>query len=158
MFAIREINAKDKDIVAQLIAENWGSSIIVTRGKVHDASSLPGFIAESEGKLKGLITYNIHGNECEITSLNSLTENCGIGSRLIEEVIKVARKNNCCRVWLITTNDNTRAIRFYQRRGFTMAAIHINAIKESRKIKPQIPLLGFDDIPILHEIEFELRL
>lgn len=39
-----------------------------------------------------------------------------------------------------------------------MAAIHINAIKESRKIKPQIPLLGFDDIPILHEIEFELRL
>jgi ribosomal protein S18 acetylase RimI-like enzyme len=87
-----------------------------------------------------------------------LTENCGIGSRLIEEVIKVARKNNCCRVWLITTNDNTRAIRFYQRRGFTMASIHINAIKESRKIKPQIPLLGFDDIPILHEIEFELRL
>ena len=70
----------------------------------------------------------------------------------------MAKKNGCRRVWLITTNDNTYAIRFYQKRGFDMAAIHRNAINESRKIKPQIPLTGFDKIPILHEIEFEMML
>jgi hypothetical protein len=36
-----------------------------------------------------------------------------------------------------------------------MAALHVNAIEESRKIKPQIPLYGFDGIPIMHEVEFE---
>lgn len=158
MFVIREINANDKEIVTQLIAENWGSSIIVSKGKVYDVSSLPGFIAESDGKITGLITYNVHGNDCEITTLDSYAENNGIASRLIEAVIKIARENNCYRIWLITTNDNTKAIRFYQKRGFTITAIHIDAIRKSREIKPQIPLFGFDDIPILHEIEFEQRL
>lgn len=39
-----------------------------------------------------------------------------------------------------------------------MVALHVDAIKKSRAIKPEIPLIGFDDIPILHEIEFEIRL
>lgn len=158
MFVIREINENDKEIVTHLIVENWGSSIIVSKGKVYDVFSLPGFIAESDGKIIGLITYNVHGYECEITTLDSYTENKGIGSRLIEEVIKIARENNCYRIWLVTTNDNTKAIRFYQKRGFTITAIYINAIRKSREIKPQIPLFGFDNIPILHEIVFEQRL
>jgi ribosomal protein S18 acetylase RimI-like enzyme len=158
MFVIRKITANDKETVTQLITEDWGSSIIVSKGKVHDVSSLPGFVAESDEKIAGLITYNVQGNECEITSLSSYTQNKGIGSRLVEAVIKIARENNCYRIWLITTNDNTKAIRFYQKRGFTITAIHIDAIRKSREIKPQIPLFGFDDIPILHEIEFEQRL
>lgn len=158
MFIIREITANDREMIRQLIAESWGSPVIVSRGNAHDVSLLPGFIAESDGKIAGLITYNIDGNECEITSLNSYEENKGIGSSLIEKVVNIAKGNNCCRVWLITTNDNTKAIRFYQKRGFRIAAIRIDAIKEARQIKPQIPLFGFDNIPILDEIEFEKRL
>lgn len=77
---------------------------------------------------------------------------------LIDKVIEEAKEHKCKRVWLITTNDNTHAIRFYQRRGFNFRGLYINAIQESRKIKPQIPLLGMDDIPIMHEIEFEKNL
>ncbi|WP_084364910.1 GNAT family N-acetyltransferase [Clostridium tepidiprofundi] len=84
-----------------------------------------------------------------------LYENKGIGTKLIEEVIEVAKIQKCKRVWLITTNANVRAIRFYQKRGFNMKALYINAVNESRKIKPEIPILGYDNIPILHEIEFE---
>ena len=54
MFIIRRINEKDRNIVTRLIAESWGSPVIVSRGKVHDVSSLPGFIAESDGKITGL--------------------------------------------------------------------------------------------------------
>jgi hypothetical protein len=61
MFVIREINANDKETVTQLIIEDWGSSIVVSKGKAHDVSSLPGFVAESDGKIAGLITYNVHG-------------------------------------------------------------------------------------------------
>lgn len=143
-----------KDVV-DFISDNWGSPIIVSKGKVHFADILEGYAAVENGKIDGVITYSIENGECEIVSLDSLVENQGIGSNLINKVIEKAKENKCRRVWLITTNDNTKAIRYYQKRGFYMKEIRINAIQRSRKLKPQIPLYGFDNIPILHEIEFE---
>jgi ribosomal protein S18 acetylase RimI-like enzyme len=64
----------------------------------------------------------------------------------------------CGRLYLVTTNDNTRALRFYQKRGFTICAVRLNVMDESRKIKPQISLTGEDGIPIRDEIELELEL
>ena len=64
----------------------------------------------------------------------------------------------CRRLWLITTNDNLPALRFYQRRGFVLAALHRDAIAASRRLKPQIPLLGLDNIPIRDELELEMAL
>ncbi|MGI6669783.1 MAG: GNAT family N-acetyltransferase [Acetivibrionales bacterium] len=93
-----------------------------------------------------------------MTSLNSFEENRGIGTALIKGVIDVARKNDCKRVWLITTNDNIEAIRFYQKKGFELKAVHINAIELSRKLKPSLPLIGMHGIPIKHEFEFEIML
>jgi ribosomal protein S18 acetylase RimI-like enzyme len=158
MIIIKAVNEADRTQISRLLTENWGSCLIVSRGIVHDASALPGFIAEADGKLAGLITYNIENSECEIVSLDSFLENKGIGISLIDAVVGIARLKNCSRVWLITTNDNTHAIRFYQKRGFRLSNIYLNAIAKSREIKPQIPLLGLDDIPIEHEIEFEKRL
>jgi hypothetical protein len=59
---------------------------------------------------------------------------------------------------LITTNDNTHALRFYQRRGLQLAALHRNAIEESRRLKPEIPQHGADGIPLRDELELELVL
>ena len=50
------------------------------------------------------------------------------------------------RVWLVTTNDNLAALRFYQRRGFALAALHPRAIEVSRRLKPSIPPVGHDGI------------
>lgn len=158
MYEIMSLENDNRNIAVKIIEENWGSSVVVTRGKVHSPENLPGFVAFANNKVQGLITYNMADGECEIVSLNSYLENQGLGSALIRKVIEAAKSQKCSRVWLITTNDNTKAIRFYQKRGFSLAGIHLNAIKESRKIKPQIPLYGFDDIPILHEIEFEIVL
>ncbi|UCC16424.1 MAG: hypothetical protein JSU58_08645, partial [Dehalococcoidales bacterium] len=58
----------------------------------------------------------------------------------------------------ITTNDNTHAIRFYQRYGFKIATIYPNSMEEARKIKPEIPFTGNDGIPLRDEIEFEIHL
>ena len=105
-----------------------------------------------------MITYNIENDECEIATLDSKIGNKGLGTKLIELVIDRARENHCKRVWLITTNDNIHAIRFYQRRGFEWVGFHKDAMEVSRKLKPEIPKLGNDNIPIKHEIEFEYRL
>ena len=39
-----------------------------------------------------------------------------------------------------------------------LKAAHINAVEISRKLKPSIPLVGIDNIPIKHEMEFEMIL
>lgn len=39
-----------------------------------------------------------------------------------------------------------------------MAKLYRNALEGSRKLKPDIPLIGDDGIPLRHEIEFELSL
>lgn len=132
--------------------------IVVSRGKVHRIHTLPGFAAMEGDSIKGLLTYQIHGNACEIVSLDSKEENQGIGTALIHLVIDCARERKCQRVWLVTTNENIRAIRFYQKRGFDMKRIHRFAVDEARKLKPSIPLYSEDGIPIRHEIEFEMRL
>jgi ribosomal protein S18 acetylase RimI-like enzyme len=158
MYRIVEITPEHRKEVNDLIKEAWAGPIVVSRGRAWDTSVLPGFIALEGDRLCGAITYRMEGNECEITTLNSLREGKGIGTGLINAVIDAARKNRCRRVWLITTNDNMHAIRFYQRFGFVLRAVHINAIEKSRELKPSMPPVGIDDIPILHEFEFEIIL
>ena len=56
------------------------------------------------------------------------------------------------------TNDNTAALRFYQKYGFALVAVHRNAIEQDRLLKPEIPFTGNDGIPLRDEIELEIRL
>jgi N-acetylglutamate synthase-like GNAT family acetyltransferase len=107
-------------------------------------------------KIVGLLTYNLEETTCEIVTLNSWSQSQGVGTGLIEAVKQAARRKNCTRLWLVTTNDNTHALRFYQKQGFTFAAIRINAMERARKIKPEIPLTGEDGIPIRDELELEM--
>ena len=125
---------------------------------MHDAAALPGFVAMVDGNPKGLITYRTEKDQCEIISLDSLAEGSGIGTALLNAVLDVARSSGCVRTWLITTNDNTPALRFWQRRGFEIVALYRGAVGESRKLKPEIPHLGSAGIPIRDEIELELCL
>lgn len=132
--------------------------VVVSRGVLHRPARLPGFIAEVDRIRKGLLTYKILHHDCEIVTLNSLLEGQGIGSALINAVRQEAQKAQCHRLWLITTNDNHQAIRFYEKQGFQLAAVHRDAVKESRKLKPEIPLIGKNGIPIQDEIEMDVCL
>ena len=155
VFNIEEVDDNSRDKVVKNIIKQWGSSNIITKGTVHDTMILPGFVAMEGGNIKGIVMYCIENDECEIITLDSFLSNTGIGSQLIEKVEETALNKKCKRIWLITTNDNSYAIRFYQRRGYDLKAIYHDAIIESRKFKPEIPLIGLDDIPLRHELEFE---
>jgi DNA-3-methyladenine glycosylase I len=157
-FQIRPINNDDRAWVIDLIKKWWAGPEVVTRGKIHHADNLPGFIAIHESERAGLVTYNIDGKECEIVTMNSLVEGMGIGSSLLDAVKRTAVSRRCKKLWLITTNDNTKALRFYQKYGFSLAALRHNAVEESRKLKPEIPLTGNDGIPIRDEIELEMMI
>lgn len=155
---IRKSNKADLEWIKNLFVKNWGSDFIISRGKIHQPENLEGFIAEENGKKAGLITFNIENNELEIVSIDSLKPKKGIGGMLVKEVIDFAKGKNLKRIWLIMTNDNLNALKFYQKNGFHLVKIYPNAITESRKIKSQIPEIGENEIPLRDEIELEIIL
>lgn len=87
---IRGIKQCDKNWISNFLIDEWGSVIVVTQGKKYFANKLPGFIAEINGQIFGLITYSIQGSECEIITLNSLKEKSGVGTILVKSVINKA--------------------------------------------------------------------
>jgi len=155
---VRPLNQSDHKWAMGLIKDVWASTRIVSKGKVHDINELPGIIAIHKNNRVGLIFYDIIGGECEIVSLNSLKENIGIGTALLKEIERTSALQGCKRLWAITTNDNIDALRFYQTKGFKIVAIHLNALEQSRRLKPEIPFLGSNDIEIRDEIELEKTL
>ncbi|MEL6330340.1 MAG: GNAT family N-acetyltransferase [Planctomycetota bacterium] len=155
-FDIRPLQTTDRDWVRKTLRRYWASEQVLSRGKVHNAVDLTGFAAvRDDEEPVGLITYHIEGQDCEIVTHNSMADSGGIGSCLLAAVRNEARNQGCRRLWLVTTNDNVPALRFYQRRDFDICAFHKNAITESRRLKPEIPDVGLAGIPIKHEIELE---
>lgn len=157
-YSIIKISEDIREKVNNILINEWEATDIIIRGKVVDGTKLDGFVALKDNKIIGLITYMIEKNECEICSLNSFIENNGIGTNLINKVKECVKQNNCQKLKLVTTNDNIRALEFYQRRGFVITKFYKNAIENSRKIKPQIPMFADNGLPIRDEIELEMRL
>ena len=152
------INSLNRSLVNTFIKEHWYTTTMIIRGRVIDMTKTEGFFFRDGKSIIGLITYLVYDNILEIASLDSLRENQGIGSKLIETVIHEAKERKVRKIVLITTNDNINAIRFYQKRGFDMVHLFRNALDISRKLKPEIPLIGENSIPLRHEIEFELSI
>jgi ribosomal protein S18 acetylase RimI-like enzyme len=157
-YHIRAVEQTERERLAQFINQQWGDDLMVVHGQSFQPSQLPALVAEVDDEWLGLLTYTIQQNECEVISLDSFCEGQGIGTALMQAVYNLAREAACSRVFLITTNDNLHAIRFYQKRGMYLSALYPNAVAQARAIKPTIPLLGYDDIPIRDEIELSFDL
>ena len=155
---IRPVHDEDKTWINRILTERWGSTTMVTRGVLHAANELPGFIAIEGSIPVGILTYRFDAGACEIVSLDSLSDGREIGSSLLKSVEQAAKEKRCDRIWLITTNDNLHALRFYQRRGYVLVAVYRDAIERSRQLKPQIHIVGSNGIPLRDEIELEKRL
>ncbi|MHA2379854.1 MAG: GNAT family N-acetyltransferase [Candidatus Thorarchaeota archaeon] len=155
---IRPVRADDRPWVRQVSIDHWASEVVVTKGKVYLVEELAGFVALLLGERVGLLTYHMQDDSCEILTLNSLFEKQGIGTALLSTMEKEAEATGCGRLWLITTNDNLEALGFYQKRGFSIVAVYSDAIAESRRLKPEIPLTNENGIPIKDEIELEKTL
>lgn len=96
---------------------------MISRGVSHDLRTLPALVAEIGGERVGLACYLMDGTECELASLASLDalrEGAGAGTALPAAVGRYARDAGCTAVRVVTTNDNLRALRFCQRRGYRL--------------------------------------
>jgi GNAT superfamily N-acetyltransferase len=154
--SIRPVEDSDRDWLRETLTQ-LGQLRILSRGRLtEDVARLEGFLAERAGTRVGYALVRIDNDELEVVALEALTRRQGIGTALLEAAADEARRAGCARAWLITTNDNLDALRFYQRRGWDLIALHRDAVTAGRHLKPELPEVGDYGLPIRHELEFQL--
>ena len=153
---VRAAEAADRVRVAEFL-EDRGMRPIARLGELHDPLDGKALIAESDaGDLVGVLTWWRDDTGVEVTTLYVASQWHGIGSELVSAVEREARVIGARRLWLVTTNDNVDALRFYQRRGFRLAELHPGAVDDSRaRLKLSISETGDHGIPIHDELVLE---
>ena len=157
-FQIRPMDASDRNSVRQAVEAFWGSVVIIAHLESFNCDTLPGFVAQRDAALVGFLHYQIDGEACEVLTLAALTPRQGVGSALMAAIEAHARTQGCTRLHLVTTNDNREALAFYQNRGFHIKTVFPGRINAARKIKPSIPKIAENGIPIEDEILLEKTL
>jgi GNAT superfamily N-acetyltransferase len=152
---VRQRDESDRAEVEAFLADRY-SRRVARLGRIEHPLDHPALVAERDGTLAGVLTYVLDGDGCEILTLHAAERFTGTGTALVQAVERVAADAGCHRLWLITTNDNVDALRFYQRRGFRLAALHRGAVDDSRaRLKPEIPRIGEHGIELRDELELE---
>jgi GNAT superfamily N-acetyltransferase len=156
---VRQCGRADRPAVEDFLAEH-GSLRVARLGRLEDPLDHPALVAvEQNGGLVGVLTYIAAGQDCEILTLHAARQWEGCGTALVEALERLAAGAGCHRLWVLTTNDNVDALRFYQRRGFRLAELHPGALDEARlRLKPEIPREGAHGIPLRDELVLEKAL
>jgi uncharacterized protein YhfF/N-acetylglutamate synthase-like GNAT family acetyltransferase len=155
---VRPAMPADRPLVDAFLADH-DAAVVARLDEVVDARRHPALIAQADAALAGVATWIVRDGALEILTLHAVRQWHGAGSALIAAARTVARAAGARRLWLITTNDNLDALRFYQRRGFRLARVHAGAVERSRtRLKAAIPETGCFGIPIRDELELEIDL
>jgi len=156
---VRRVTQDDRAWIVEAITDAFASTRLISRGRVHeDASILDGFVVESDGRPVGCALWHEVDGDAELAVIVTTYRGAGAGTALLDAVVDYARAHEWKRLWLITTNDNTDALRLYQRAGWDWVAWHRDAVTEQRPSKPELPETGAHGIQIRHEIELEFPL
>jgi ribosomal protein S18 acetylase RimI-like enzyme len=159
MIEVRPLAEDDRQWAVEVETESWGEPVAARRGELVDLSELPAFIALLDGERAGLAAYAVRGDECEVVTITSLVEGRGIARALLDAIRDRAAEAGCRRLWLVTTNNNTHALKVFQRWGLDLVAFRRHAVSEARRsLKPSISERDEAGIPIAHELELELLL
>jgi GNAT superfamily N-acetyltransferase len=155
---VRPASDVDREALRRHVVESWHSEEVVSNGELYRPLELPGFVAVEGGVIRGHVTYRIRGDDCELTSIDARPPRTGVGTLLMDAAEEAARSAGCLRIWLVTTNDNLDALRFYQRRGYRLSALRPGAVDAGRRLKPELPQVGSYGIPMRDELELEKSL
>ena len=147
---VRDRTEQDSDWIEPLLLDRWGGTTVVVHGEVIDLLRLPALVAD---RTQGLATYHIHDGEAELMSLDAVHPGRGVGTLLLEALVARLLQQNVQSLWVTTTNDNLAALRFYQCRGFQLRRLRPGAVEQARLLKPSIPHIGENGIPIRDELD-----
>jgi len=148
---VRQYRQSDRVWAEPFLQNAFGGPLQARHGDLLDVLALPGFVAERDGRPVGLVTYRLENDECELAFIAALERHAGVGTALLDALLRAVA--GCERIWLVTTNDNLEALRFYQRRGFVLSALRPGALDAAREqLKAQISTVGEFGIPLRDEL------
>ncbi|MEV5689817.1 GNAT family N-acetyltransferase [Micromonospora globbae] len=155
-FTVREAGSDDRAAVDALHEREWGGPYVVAHDVRYDLRTLPTLVAvDGAGAVVGALAHHREADGLEVVSVVAAVPGGGVGTALLDAAAATARAAGLARLWLITTNDNLRALRFYQRRGLRLVGVDRGAVDRARRLKPEIPLVGEDGIPLHDELILE---
>jgi GNAT superfamily N-acetyltransferase len=125
MIRVRPIERGNRPWVVRRLEVAFGGVTVARKGVLIDASVLPSFVAtDRSGRPVGLLTYDVAHGECEVVAIVSTTIGRGVSRTLMDAAHDHAGSSGCRHLWLITTNDNALAFRFYQMWGMDLCVFH----------------------------------
>jgi ribosomal protein S18 acetylase RimI-like enzyme len=132
------------------------------RGELMDAHEGAALVAVDRGEPAGLLTWFVaaDGAAAEVRALivEVAYRGRGVGRLLLDAAAQALRAQGVRRVWLTTTNENLAALALYQKAGYRLTALHAGAMDELRRLKPAIPAVASNGIPIRDELELSREL
>ncbi len=155
---IISIQATDLALMRDAVDQYFGGEPIVSPSGPFYLGALSGIKAVRQNETVGFACYDFSADVCEIVLLVSLTKGKGVGSALVAALQAKAMVHGCRRLLAFTSNDNLEALKFYERCGMKVAAIHGDAVARVRQYKPDIPTVGANGIPLRDMIELEMAL
>jgi GNAT superfamily N-acetyltransferase len=156
---VRAAAPADRGAIDALHDREWGGPYVIAHDVRYDLRELPTLVAvEASGAVRGALAWHLDARGLEVVSVVADEPGRGIGTALLDAATETARQRGADRLWLITTNDNLRALRFYQRRGLRIVGVDPGAVDRARQRKPTIPTLGEHGIPLHDELVLERRL
>jgi GNAT superfamily N-acetyltransferase len=149
------VEPKDRAWLEERIGGGYGAGHLqARRGELIDVLVGEGVVAQNSDGPIGVVLWRVDADgSTELTYLWAFEPGLGIGSALVRRMLdEVSRP-----IWLVTTNDNVDALRFYQRLGFRLRDLRCGAVDDARRdLKPSIPV-EHDGIAIRDEIELVLE-
>ncbi|MGE5826853.1 MAG: GNAT family N-acetyltransferase [Micromonosporaceae bacterium] len=154
---VRAATPADAEAVAAIHEVAWGGPLVAGHGTLFDLTTLPTLVAlDAADRIVGALAFRLDADGLEVVSIAAHPARTGAGTALLAAAAEQARRQRQ-RLWLVTTNDNLDALRFYQRRGLRIVRVDPGAVDRARQLKPGIPLIGAYGIPIHDELHLELH-
>lgn len=141
-------------------ADELGGPIVVSFGRLRRLADYPAIVACEGAARRAFLVYIVEGRRCELLALRALAEGGGFAAALCLDLERIARAAGCARIELCTTNDNARALRFYQRLGYRLTHVEIGGFADVMRRKgldPNVERRGYDGIVLRDVLQLEKR-
>jgi GNAT superfamily N-acetyltransferase len=156
---VRPAQPADGTFIRRLLVERWYGTAVTSKRKLYNVTTLPCLVADVDGVPTGLVALAHAREETVVVLMEAGAPGRGIGKALFNAAIDAARAAGSRRLWLTTTNDNVRALKFYLREGMRLVAVDLGAADDARRrLKPAIPTHAPDGTAITDEWELEIAL
>jgi GNAT superfamily N-acetyltransferase len=150
---------EDKTELCQLMLAAWGSHRMMIDLHTYDVADIDALgLFMPDGGTAALASWTLRDQTAYLCALHSLRPGEGVAIQMLDAVMAAARVAGAKKLKAMLTNDNMPGLTFYQRRGFRLSGLYLEAIDVYRSVIPTIIKTGYRDIPVHDALELEIEL